>query len=167
MGICFADPPCLKWCRARAFKSSFDSVIQSFSPEADQRLHDRHPVSCSPRLSISMSSCLQWLQLSIRPSASCGGIWQAARFGAEGGRRGETAPLTLIEAAAESLGRGASPLQYKTIVHRFRFLERRFPHSGAPELVGPPDRFKFNRIRRLLFANHSLRLLPLASLRWP
>jgi hypothetical protein len=45
--------------------SSAESLIQSFSPEADQRLHDRHPVRRSPRLSISMSSCLQWLQRSM------------------------------------------------------------------------------------------------------
>jgi len=45
--------------------SSAESLIQSFSPEADQRLHGRHPVRRSPRLSISMSSCLQWLQRSM------------------------------------------------------------------------------------------------------
>ena len=45
--------------------SSTESLIQSFSREADQRLHDRHPVRRSPRLSISMSSCLQWLQRSM------------------------------------------------------------------------------------------------------
>jgi hypothetical protein len=43
--------------------SSAESLIQSFSPEADQRLHDRHPVRRSPRLSISMS--LQWLKRSM------------------------------------------------------------------------------------------------------
>ena len=42
--------------------SSADSLTQSFSPEADQRLHDRHPARRSPRLSSSMSSCLHWLQ---------------------------------------------------------------------------------------------------------
>ena len=44
-------------CSAR--KSSLHNSIQRLSPEADQRLQGKQPVSCSPRLLISMSSCRQ------------------------------------------------------------------------------------------------------------
>jgi hypothetical protein len=42
-----------------ANKSSAHNSIQSFSPDVDQRLHDKQPVSRSPRLSMLMSSCWQ------------------------------------------------------------------------------------------------------------
>jgi len=60
LGILFDASARLNSC-CSASKSAPHNSIHGFSPETDQRLHDKQPVSCSPRLSMPMSSCWQWL----------------------------------------------------------------------------------------------------------